>query len=449
MQSVSLPSNFDYFNDPDDTGYPTTIRPNSDDHDKFQIETEVSAPDVILTGGIGKNVFDGIDGLLESEFSNSTIKFDPVQALAVLSNSNAGAEELYYDSTKGRWNFCLESNQILSGCFDGMRRKIYETGLVETGGDYDARGWVDVLSESDSDVYGGTDNLILYHHFKSSISQFVCESRHIGMTFIYRGTTFNNYGVSSALKASTEFVKRVFTEQPDWKHVMTAMLLHSKMCLALFNRAGVFVSKFFDIHDQPESFVRFVVGSVFMDYDNHGFDQSLRYSRPDDDGRMSVTFNGSQYIINTVLYIEKCIRGRGTVCCEVWSVNTGEAYVIKDTHRRAHEVYGESNTMFALQGVPYVVQIVNSENKGYSTSNLRHLYAMKEWMRSLRVDRLLCELHASGEERILTRILMYPAARQLSTFRCQKELLTVLTDAVSGKFSTQTQRKRPTEISYL
>ena len=105
--------------------------------------------------------------------------------------------------------------------------------------------------------------------------------------------------------------------------------------------------------------------------------------------------------------------------------------------------------MFALQGVPYVVQIVNSENKGYSTSNLRHLYAMKEWMRSLRVDRLLCELHASGEERILTRILMYPAARQLSTFRCQKELLTVLTDAVSGKFSTQTQRKRPTEISYL
>ena len=41
------------------------------------------------------------------------------------------------------------------------------------------------------------------------------------------------------------------------------------------------------------------------------------------------------FVVSLIIPI---FHSRTTVCCKVWSVSTEEAYVIKDTHRRAHEV---------------------------------------------------------------------------------------------------------------
>ena len=80
------------------------------------------------------------------------------------------------------------------------------------------------------------------------------------------------------LNRMAEFASTLLHYRGDRIFVPLSAISQERMFIALFYRANVLVSPEFDIHADPESFLRVVVGSTFTPYENYGFEPQLGLS---------------------------------------------------------------------------------------------------------------------------------------------------------------------------
>ncbi|KAH7636054.1 hypothetical protein B0T09DRAFT_354408 [Sordaria sp. MPI-SDFR-AT-0083] len=117
----------------------------------------------------------------------------------------------------------------------------------------------------------------------------------------------------------TRYVRKVFADQPTRRFVHAFLLCASKMELWIFDRAGAYSSRSFDIHKKADMFARALVGYATMDAEAMGRDTFIE--RVIEGGRknryITLTGTGGQATrirLNRAMYSQKAIVSRGTTC---------------------------------------------------------------------------------------------------------------------------------------
>ncbi|KAH8109268.1 hypothetical protein DFH11DRAFT_951749 [Phellopilus nigrolimitatus] len=118
---------------------------------------------------------------------------------------------------------------------------------------------------------------------------------------------------------------RIFTSQSNRRFVLGMTILNDYATFHVFDRSGVISSESFNIHTEPEKFLRAVLGFFLADDTDLGLDPSIVY----EGGKRFITVAGIKYEIVREIYVESCVRGRGTVC--FLAVHDNKEYVIKDS----------------------------------------------------------------------------------------------------------------------
>ena len=111
------------------------------------------------------------------------------------------------------------------------------------------------------------------------------------------------------------YVRGVFADQPTRRFVHAFSLCASTMELWVFDRSGPYSSGPFDIHDEPDKFVRALVGYATMDEDAMGLDTFIERG----DGCRHVTLddasgNEMRVRLDKAMVRQRAIVCRGTTC---------------------------------------------------------------------------------------------------------------------------------------
>jgi hypothetical protein len=188
-------------------------------------------------------------------------------------------------------------------------------------------------------------------------------------------------------------------------------------------------SPFINIHDEPEVFIRLVVGLNSLNEKEIGLDTSIKWSI--EDGRKisgtlttrnagdtsEITYNLCE-VDPSIAY--HSIRGRATQCWSVSDPNNGIEYLIKDCWKDETRV-SEHVYLEEAKGLPGVAQMVSFESNRGETRFLRGNRGTS---------------HEDFHNRIAIRIILNSYGDSIENFKSAKQLLRALRDAIIGKFGS-------------
>jgi hypothetical protein len=113
------------------------------------------------------------------------------------------------------------------------------------------------------------------------------------------------------------YVRAVFSVQPARRFVYAFTLLGTMMELWVFDRSGPYSSGPFDIHKEPEKFVRAIIGYALMSNEELGLDNSIERGRNDTFITITEDRTGKKRKIlleQLPMVIHKAVVCRGTTC---------------------------------------------------------------------------------------------------------------------------------------
>ena len=113
------------------------------------------------------------------------------------------------------------------------------------------------------------------------------------------------------------YVRDVFSVQPTRRFVHAFTLLGTTMELWIFDRSGPYSSGPFDIHNQPEKFIRALVGYTLMNDDELGLDNFIQHDGQDNFIIIREDTTGKDIKIQLEpqpMVIHRAIVCRGTTC---------------------------------------------------------------------------------------------------------------------------------------
>ena len=99
-------------------------------------------------------------------------------------------------------------------------------------------------------------------------------------------------GHGDAFDQLSQSARLIFESQPNRRFILSSMLLTFKAKLVLHDRLGVLVSKVFDVHKEPELFLRVFIGLMFASDAALGFDPTMSLA-----GEEFILVNGNKYTI--------------------------------------------------------------------------------------------------------------------------------------------------------
>ncbi|KAJ7084022.1 hypothetical protein B0H15DRAFT_932224 [Mycena belliarum] len=220
----------------------------------------------------------------------------------------------------------------------------------------------------------------------------------------------------------------IFSSQDTRRFVISLGFVGYSVRLFIFDRAGLVTTFPFDLHEEPESFVRVMTAVTFAtDPAFLGYDTSIVKTPA---GR-SVVVDGITYKLVQTLFVSDVVRGRGTVC---WHARHGDQdFVIKDTWADTSREHTEADILRKAQdvaGVPKVVADVVVEINGTpeSTDNLRSIIKPASTGKAAKLH----EKYLTIEQRKHRRLVLTPFGQPLSHFASRKELISIFIDAVKA-----------------
>lgn len=119
------------------------------------------------------------------------------------------------------------------------------------------------------------------------------------------------------LSQFARYIRDVFTAQPTRRFVHGFFLHNTTMELWVFDRSGPYSSGEFDIHEQPERFIRAIAGYALMDDEELGLDT---YTELDKQGRFitiseDATGNENRMQLDEMPFVkQRAVVCRGTTC---------------------------------------------------------------------------------------------------------------------------------------
>ncbi|KAJ7507262.1 hypothetical protein B0H11DRAFT_2185726 [Mycena galericulata] len=220
----------------------------------------------------------------------------------------------------------------------------------------------------------------------------------------------------------------VFSSQDNRRFVVSLSFIAGNIRLFVFDRVGLVTTFPFDLHEDPESFVRVMAGLMFTkDPALLGYDTSIIMTPA---GRF-IDVDGVRYKIVETLFVSEAIRGKGTVC---WRARyEGKDYVIKDTwvdNSRPHTEAKMLHMAKEVEGVPKVIAdvVVSINGVEESTANLRSTITPPPGKKGAKLRDTLSTI----EERIHRRLVLTPVGYALPHFSSRKELISIFIDAVTA-----------------
>lgn len=230
---------------------------------------------------------------------------------------------------------------------------------------------------------------------------------------------------SEAILQLAQYARLIFRFQPNRRFVIASYIIGVKIYLVVFDRSGALTTQGFNVHRDPETFLRIVVGLLFLDRTHLGYDPTIVL---DAEGRRGhLFFKGMKYIIRDVVYVEGVIRGRGTVCYRVHPEGgdpfQDDEYIVKDSWVNKARAESEANILRHLNqkgvtGVPYLVDDEAVSFGGETDTTARFRFSLS---------------NAGPELRDHHRILMKPFGKRLENFRSLPEFMQVMRDVANSK----------------
>ena len=370
----------------------------------------------ISVDGFDGIVFADIDGLDVSVFPNEYINFNPSEPLhnATLDFANI------YDADSGEWAIPVAT----SSCYQGGRRIAnLMNGIAKAAAEYASdepehlRSWSSLLSSNErSETRPG---IVLIEDDSEEVK--------LWPKVLAIADFYDEGGLQQTLKRLIASANSIFGAQPDRVYLVGIIFNVSKATLVVFNRTGIFLSRQFDINNEPEKLLRVVGGLAFGDRECLGFDPTMQVTSVDGSQEYFVNVQGRTYEVQEVLHIEKTLCGRGTVCLSV--ERNGEKYVIKNTWRGERERRDEISFLQKLQGIEGVPTLV-----AFEYIKRRGTEQNPECPNIDTLASRVCKKHRM-KYRDQVRIVSGPCGTDFRSFTSLREFLFGLICIVNGTFS--------------
>ncbi|KAH8109259.1 hypothetical protein DFH11DRAFT_1548392 [Phellopilus nigrolimitatus] len=219
---------------------------------------------------------------------------------------------------------------------------------------------------------------------------------------------------------------RIFTSQSNRRFVCGMTMVNDDAKFYIFDRSGVISSESFNIDMEPEKFLRAVRGFFLTDDTDLGLDPSIVY----EGGKRFMTVAGIKYEIQREIYVESCVRGRGTVC--FLAVHDNKEYVIKDSwiddsgSCRVSE-YDMLTRLKEVDGVPTMIaqECVKIRGTKDTTATDRDFLHDQQLLKD--VSTVLENKWTKANEKTKTRehrrAVIEPFGKRLENFSCLYELV--------------------------
>ncbi|KLO13282.1 hypothetical protein SCHPADRAFT_373622 [Schizopora paradoxa] len=286
-----------------------------------------------LKNVLGVPIIGNVEGLLGYLFPNSRIGFNSKDLLEKLAlRSNGGWQNL---PDLRHWVKGPESASKYLGLLTSFTNKIL-TSLsngVATGEQAPAQPrsrirhrWASTGSQGIRPIEKGElacePTLVLLDE-SDTTERTQLDWSHVLATFIYKPS--DSFKVD-AERECVEYAEFIFLAQRSRHFVITACLIETTMTLFYFDRSGGLASSEFNVHEQPESFLRFAMGMLTLNQAGIGFDSSLFF-----EGDLTfVHVEGKRFELGSRIYSSKGIEGKGTSCFSGKDMK-GNVVVIKDS----------------------------------------------------------------------------------------------------------------------
>ncbi|KAJ6511339.1 hypothetical protein C8R47DRAFT_1034461 [Mycena vitilis] len=220
----------------------------------------------------------------------------------------------------------------------------------------------------------------------------------------------------------------IFSNQDNRRFVISIAFMGDIIRLFVFDRAGLVTTAPFNMHNEPESFVRVMVALMFTDDPAVlGYDTSIIET---DNGRF-IDVESIRYRIVETLYIESTVFGRGTVC---WRArHNGQDFVVKDAWVDTSHPHREAEMLqlaHDVEGVPKLVADIIVQVNGVEerTQNLRSNIAPT----TEPGENTLYEACSAMVKKIHRRLVTSHFAKRLPTFATRKELVSIFIDVINA-----------------
>ncbi|KAF6760716.1 hypothetical protein DFP72DRAFT_756616, partial [Ephemerocybe angulata] len=219
--------------------------------------------------------------------------------------------------------------------------------------------------------------------------------------------------------------RQIYMNQPNRNFVRTLVMTESSVRMVHYDRSGFYLTPLIDIHRDPRTFIRLVLGLSSPNEATLGFDTSIQWTiNPETGAKMAGTIKATDptgeaivYNINMdrVPFFRGHILGRGTTCWYATQPTTGSEVVIKDTWRTESKL-PESEFLRAAQGVDGVVQMISFQDHRAETAAYRPAgFSFGDF-----------------ENRIKSRTIMLHYGKSIEHFTSRYQAISALRDALAG-----------------
>ncbi|KAJ2914090.1 hypothetical protein MD484_g6303, partial [Candolleomyces efflorescens] len=230
--------------------------------------------------------------------------------------------------------------------------------------------------------------------------------------------------VESQLARAAINARQIFLHQPNRRFVRTLAITGHHLRLFHFDRSGAQYTPPLNIHDDPHTFVRLIIGITSPNESEIGLDTSIQWTIENGrktSGKLTTIGADRGKAVYSLLDVEpffsRCdILGRGTICWRVAHPENGEELLIKDSWRSEDRISEYVHLQEAV-GTPGVVQMLSCESDRGQTRSLRAF--------GTRVP-------TGFANRIETRVVLRCYGNPVVVFTSAKKVLYALRDAIAG-----------------
>ncbi|TEB14487.1 hypothetical protein FA13DRAFT_1823267 [Coprinellus micaceus] len=227
--------------------------------------------------------------------------------------------------------------------------------------------------------------------------------------------------IKEVLKEMEFHSGEIFKSQPNRLYVRSILLTEKHARLVHFDRAGIQTTPPINIHQNPATLIRLILGISSTNEWLLGLDDSVQWEIVDGQkgtGTLTTTdVNGATKaytIVELLPVLRDSIRGRGTTCWRVQDPDTSEVFVVKDSWR-PEDRPAEYEFLEHAQNIPGVAHMVSYEPGRCETARFRCSTTVGQYY-----------------NRAATRMVLKSYGRPISSFTSILEVLCAIRDAIAG-----------------
>jgi hypothetical protein len=232
------------------------------------------------------------------------------------------------------------------------------------------------------------------------------------------------HSCSRQLTNQSFIVRQIFVHQPNRRFVRVLVLSGHQLRLFHFDRSGAQYTPSLDIHDDPHTFVRLILGLSSPNEADIGLDTSIRWlilnGRKAGGALMMRGADNSQSLYPLLrkepFFCRSSICGRSTTCWSVLDKRTDEELLVKSSWR-SEDRTSEHIYLQEAVGVAGVVQMVSCEPDRCQTKYFRGFQT---------------NAPAGFQNRVETRVVVKRYGSPITEFTSPREVLCALRDAIAG-----------------